>query len=245
MLADDEELGSLRSVFVAGPPPVLHVNERLLPVQRAFILARELGFRSLGIVERPATSSWIKVESFADVLNNFRASYFAGALLMDRTTLGPEVETLFSQETWDGGMFEAIRSRYQATPEMFLYRLTELLPQLFSLEKLFFVRFHRSDPAGAVGLTKVFNLSGVPVPYGVSLKEHYCRRWPGVGLLTSSDETLPLRAMRSSSCWRLAGRWLSILPGTPVSASACCSMIDASGSCASGTIRRFRASMSI
>jgi transcriptional regulator with XRE-family HTH domain/predicted transcriptional regulator len=183
-IGDHPDLGGFRSVFVQGRHPILYVNGRLLPAQRAFILAREIGYRSLELKERAATSSWLQIESFAQVLNNFKASYFAGALLIDRDSLGSELEQLFSLTTWDSQRLLDCMVRYQATPEMFFYRLTELVPQRFGLEKLFFLRFHwREDPRG-VALTKVFNLSGVSVPYGVGLKEHYCRRWPGLILVT-------------------------------------------------------------
>jgi transcriptional regulator with XRE-family HTH domain/Zn-dependent peptidase ImmA (M78 family) len=184
-LVDNPELSGFRSVFAPGSPPVIHLNRRLLPVQQAFILAREVGYRILGLAERVQTSSSIKIESFAQVLNNFRASYFAGALLMDRTTLEPALEKLFARPAWESDEFLRIMSRCRATPEMFLYRLTELVPQRFGLDKLFFMRFQRREEESGVALTKVFNLSGVPVPYGLGLKEHYCRRWPGVRLVAS------------------------------------------------------------
>ena len=195
-LSETPDLQEFRSVFVAGPPPVLHLNSRLLPVQQAFILAREVGYRVLGLEERVKTSSWIKIESFAQVLNNFKASYFAGALLMDRATLRPELRSLFSRPTWDSKAFDEVISRYRATPEMFLYRLTELVPQFFGLEKLFFMRFHKRADSRGVAMTKIFNLSGVPVPYGLGLKEHYCRRWPGVELVLSDSPSPPMEVQR-------------------------------------------------
>ena len=48
-----------------------------------------------------------------------------------------------------------------------------------------------------MALTKVFNLSGVPVPYGLGLKEHYCRRWPGVELVYSKSSSPPMDVQRS------------------------------------------------
>ncbi len=196
-IAAHPELSGFRSVFVADPGPTVHVNCRLLPIQRAFILAREMGYRVLGLEERAMTSSWVKVESFAQVLNNFKASYFAGALLMDRSTLCPELASVFSRRRWDGEAFAEIRLRYRATPEMFLYRLTELLPQCFGLEKLFFVRFRRQSGSDRVGLNKMFNLSGVPVPYGLGLKEHYCRRWPGVRWLFAGPHDATVAVQRN------------------------------------------------
>lgn len=177
------ELASFRSVFVDGERPTLHVNGRLLPVQRTFLLAREIGYRVLDLEERAVTSSWLEIESFAQLLNNFRASYFAGAVLMSREAMRAELQRLFAERAWSGEAFLDCMRRFDATPEMFLYRLTELVPELFGLERLFFLRFQKPLGSDSVTLTKVFNLSEVTVPYGVGLREHYCRRWPGVALL--------------------------------------------------------------
>ncbi|WP_243664831.1 ImmA/IrrE family metallo-endopeptidase, partial [Rhodothermus marinus] len=167
-------LHGFRSVFAEGPQPVLFVNGRLLPAQQAFILARELGYRFLDLKERAITSSWLRVESFDQVLNNFRASYFAGALLLDETTLCADLRTFLSYPHWDGAVLRAFLKRYGATPEMLCYRLTELLPQHFGLRELFFLRLFHRPGTDRFRLTKVFNLSRVPVPHGIGLGEHYC-----------------------------------------------------------------------
>jgi len=187
-ITDHPQLGSFRSVFVDGAQPVLYVNGRLLEMQKAFVLGREIGYRRLGVEERAVTSSWIRVESFAQVLNNFKASYFSGALLMDRRVLGADLGELFAQERWSSAALLASMNRFGATPEMYLYRLTELVPSLIGLDKIFFLRFQKRTGSDRVGLTKVFNLSGVPVPYGIGLHEHYCRRWPGVELLDEGGD---------------------------------------------------------
>ena len=87
-LAQSPPLEGLRSVYLdgrtSGRKARLLVNGQLMASQRAFVLAREIGYRVLGLKERALTSSWIEVDSFEQVLNNFRASYFAGALLLDR-----------------------------------------------------------------------------------------------------------------------------------------------------------------
>jgi transcriptional regulator with XRE-family HTH domain/Zn-dependent peptidase ImmA (M78 family) len=176
------DLKSLRSVFREGRPPKLLINGRLMPSQKAFVLAREIGYRVLGLAVRPATSTWIKVESFEQVLNNFKASYFAGALLIDRDLLREDLRRFFARPKWDGeALLDGMR-RYDATPETFFYRLTQLIPQFFGLREIFFMRFHAAR-TGDFALTKVFNLSRVPVPHGVGSGETYCRRWPGLRLL--------------------------------------------------------------
>lgn len=177
------DLRSLRSVFREGDPARLLVNGRLMPSQKAFVLAREIGYRVLGLTERPATSTWIKVESFEQVLNNFKASYFAGALLIDRDLLREDLGRFFARAKWDGkALLEGMR-RYDATPETFFYRLTQLIPRFFGLREIFFMRFSQGARSGDLELTKVFNLSRVPVPHGVGSDETYCRRWPALKLL--------------------------------------------------------------
>jgi len=140
-LAGAGELRSLRSVFVDGKTPRLLVNPRLMPSQRAFVLARELGYRVLGLKERAVTSSWIQVDSFEQVLNNFKASYFAGAVLLDSAVLREEMARFFSQTRFRGADLLAVSRALEATPELLFHRLTELLPRFFGLKELYFVRF--------------------------------------------------------------------------------------------------------
>lgn len=182
-LPNDPDLKGFRSVYVAGRPPTLCLNGRLLPAQKAFILGREIGYRYLGLRERAVTSSWLKVESFDQLLNNLKASYFSGAVLIEREALLAGAEALFARDTWDDGAFLDLLSGYNATPEMLFYRLSELLPERFGLKELFFVRFSNRVGSDFMRLTKVLNMSRAPVPHGIGFDEHYCRRWPGMKLL--------------------------------------------------------------
>ena len=182
-LSDHPDLSGFRSVYTEDGGPVLFLNGGLMPVQQAFIYGREIGYQELGADVRATTSSWLKVESFDQVLNNFKASYFSGALLIDREALADDLTALFEQPTWDDARFLDCMSRYQATPEMFFYRLTELVPNLIGLDEIFFMRFHNEAGSNDFQLTKVLNMSQVAVPHGLGRSEHYCRRWPAMQLL--------------------------------------------------------------
>jgi transcriptional regulator with XRE-family HTH domain len=187
-LAVHPELRGFRSVYLEGRPPRLLVNGNLMPSQRAFVLGRELGYRVLGLTgDRAVTSSWIKVESFEQVLNNFYASYFAGALLIERERLVADISGFFQRPRWDGEALVALIGRYDATPEMFFHRLTELLPRLLGLEELFFLRFAHDSGSDRYRLTKFLNSSHVPVPHAIGLDEAYCRRWPALRLMRQLD----------------------------------------------------------
>jgi len=176
------ELASLRSVFAAGPPPTLYLNGGLTSRQRAFAMAREIGYRELGLEERAVTGSWLKAESFDQVLNNFKASYFAGALLLPRADLLPAIEDLLAEPRFYGGQLADMVSRFGATPEMLFYRISQLVPAHLGLNEIFFVRFFRDTARKRPVLNKVLNLSTVAVPHGVAPEESACRRWPGVSI---------------------------------------------------------------
>ena len=187
-LTSHPRLGDLRSVFVDGDSPRLLVNGRLLSRQKAFVLAREIGYRHLGLAKRAVTSSWLEVDSFEQLLNNFKASYFAGALLIEADSLTRDLEKIFAAPRLRPRTVRGLLRRHGATPEMLLYRLTELVPERFGLREIFFLRLTRQADSDSVRLTKVFNMSRVPVPHGVSLGEHYCRRWPAFALLAALAE---------------------------------------------------------
>lgn len=173
-------LTSYRSIFVPDDPSHLLINPALRPAQKKFVLARELGYEFLGLEERALTSAPDTVDSFQQVLNDFLASYFAGALLMPRQAIVEDLRELFSLTTWQPKRFLELLGRYDVTPEMLQYRFSELIPEYFGI-KLHFLRFH--DLGGVYRLTKHFNMSRLNIPSGLSLNEHHCRRWLTVGLL--------------------------------------------------------------
>lgn len=178
------ELQGFRSIWLDGKRPRLLINGKLLPSQKAFILGREIGYRHLNLKERAVTSSWLTVDSFEQVLNNFKASYFSGVLFINRELLHDELKKFFQQERWNAEAFLELMQRFAATPEMFLYRLSQLVPKLFDLQEMFYLRFNNEAGSNSYHLTKELNMSRVIVPHGIGLNEHYCRRWLSIRLLT-------------------------------------------------------------
>ncbi len=182
------ELQKFRSITTNNPAR-LFLNGKLLPSQKSFLLAREIGFRFLKLKEHPTTSTWLEVGSFAEVLNNYKASYFAGALFINKDSLIKDLEAFFARATWDGATFLNIMRRYEATPEMFLYRLSQLIPKFFGLQEMFYLRFNNEVGSKEFTLTKELNMSRVLVPHAIGLNEHYCRRWIAIDILQRLGET--------------------------------------------------------
>jgi len=126
------------------------------------------------------TSAPERVDSFEQVLNDFKASYFAGALLINRERLLADIKEFFALERWQPRRFREFLDRYEVTPEIFMYRLTEVLPEYLGI-KLHFLRFNHE--AGEYRLVKHLNMSQVLIPGGTGLDEHYCRRWLAIRIL--------------------------------------------------------------
>lgn len=186
-LATYPELNGFRSIWVKGPPARLLINPNLSERQKAFQIGREIGYREMKLKERGSTSSRAEVESFGQVLGDFKASYFAGALLIPEADLVAELKSLFARETWDDRAFLDIMAKYQVTPEMFMYRLTQVIPRHFNLKRLHFLRVNHQSGSNVFKISKQLNISGLPLPAEIGMNEHFCRRWEAVKLVSSLD----------------------------------------------------------
>lgn len=180
-LSSHQNLKRFRSVLKGEKH--LFINNKLLPSQKAFILAREIAFLELDLTERPLTSSWIEIESFDQLVNNFKASYFAGALLIAQQRFGDDLKKFFARKTWSSTALTDLLARHQATPEMLFHRMSQLLPGKFNLPSLFYMRFTNSRDRLSVNLTKELNMTDTLISYGLGISEHYCRRWLPLRLL--------------------------------------------------------------
>ena len=99
-LSDYPDLHEIRSVFNPVRKQLL-LNGRLNERQQIFHLAKELGFQVLGLKERPLASSFTRISSFESVLNNYKAAYFAVALLINKDSFIHDIGAFFSLEKWD------------------------------------------------------------------------------------------------------------------------------------------------
>ncbi|WP_420574322.1 helix-turn-helix domain-containing protein [Kordia sp.] len=183
-----QELGNLRSIFVPKTKTLLLANQ-IDEAQRAFIYAKELAYNFLDIKDRLYTFSWIKFDNFDQVLNNFYASYFAGALMIPRVSLSDELKTLFSHETFQTKAYLQLMARFNASPESFYQRLTNILPKDFNIQNLFFLRFTHKLGTDTFHLKKELHLSHQHSPHANEMNEHYCRRWVSLNVLETLSKS--------------------------------------------------------
>ena len=186
-LAKKEALKHYRAVSVPAKQPKLFINDTLYSRQVRFVLARELGYRYLGLKERSFTSPPERIESFEQLLNDFKAAYFGGVLLMPRNNMIADIQALFNMPEWQPAPLVNMLKKYDVTPEMLLYRFSELIPQFFGM-KLHFLRFHHTTDSKNYTLAKQLNMNQLLVPSGIGLHEHHCRRWLSVRLLREAEE---------------------------------------------------------
>ena len=176
------ELENLRAVFIPKTKTLLLSNV-LDEEQKTFIYAKEIAYNFLKIKDRLYTFSWIKFENFEQVINNFYASYFAGALIIPKDNLSSKLRHLFEKKTFDRELFVSLTNSFNASPETFYQRLTNILPKSFGLQNLFFLRFTHQAGSGKFHLKKELHLSHHQSPRSNENHQHYCRRWVSLKVL--------------------------------------------------------------
>ncbi|MDZ7847785.1 MAG: ImmA/IrrE family metallo-endopeptidase [Owenweeksia sp.] len=192
-LASENRMPLVKSIFIDGKAKILILDPNISDTQKAFLLAKELAYQHLQIVERPKTFTWIHYHSFEEVLNNFRASYFAGALLIPKGSFEEELRKFFRLKKWNPGRLASLLQQFtgkaqEVSAETFFQRLTNLLPGSFGMERLFFLRFEGEQGEDFYSLTKELHLSRQHQPHGSYSEEHYCRRWISLDILKQPEK---------------------------------------------------------
>ncbi len=200
-LSAQPELQSLRAVTLPGKPPRLLFNRNLSETQKTFIIAREIGFQCLeNINHRSNTSPPVEVDSFEQVLNNFRGSYFACSLFLNKDMLIPKLQLFFSQRNFQSEMLLDLIDEFNASPEIFTHRLTNVLPRFFGIQELFFLRFTNENDSKDFDLTKEMHLSGLHDPHMNMQHESYCRRWISINILKELTRQIKDQSFTRALC---------------------------------------------
>ncbi|NQY07958.1 MAG: helix-turn-helix domain-containing protein [Flavobacteriales bacterium] len=177
------ELKNFRSIFMPNKKNKLLINPNLSARQQTYVLGRELGFQTMKLKERSYTSSWFKADSFDMVLNNFKASYFSSALLLNRDLMVDDLGDFFSSPKWNSDKFLSMMDSYSASPGTFMHRLTTLIPKFFGLKSYFYLRIDNEVGSKFYKMDKELHLNKLHSPYASEKEEKYCRRWIAVTLL--------------------------------------------------------------
>lgn len=211
-----EALHDLRSWF-STTNKILFINKGFSTAQEKFLLAREIAFQYMHITERPFETIIQQSDSFDKLLNNFKASYFAVALLMQEEKVVEDIKRIVMQQKWNEKAWVDFWIRYDVTPEMMMQRLTNILPQHFSIDHLFFLRVSGNTAKDDFEITKELHLSQVHNPYANATHEHYCRRWVAINsihhvtdLIDNKKYKQPYVAAQISQYWQTHNRYFCI-----------------------------------
>ncbi|MEY8759906.1 helix-turn-helix domain-containing protein [Chryseobacterium tongliaoense] len=184
-------LDNLRSLFIPEKKLLL-LNNKLERDQKTFIMAKEIGFNVLEFKNRPNTYSWLDFGSFEEILNNFHASYFAGALLISKEQIIEKASGFFLQNNWEPKSFENLIESFTRSPETFYYRLTNVLSSELGIKDLFYLCLVKKKGSDKIHILKELHLNHQQAPHANATNEHYCRRWIAVKNLhhLKENETL-------------------------------------------------------
>lgn len=184
------EFASVRSLTITNASGNrLLINAHLSSVQRAFIYGREIGYLYLNLKNRLHTTALVEAESFEQLLNNFKASYFSSAIIIKRSLLVPAIAGFFAQKTWQPDKLIQLIHDFNTTPESFCYRLSNVLPRYFGINQIFFSRFNNFVGQNLFDMTKEMHISRKHYPHTVK-DEHYCRRWVALTILNDLGELI-------------------------------------------------------
>ncbi|WP_247235019.1 helix-turn-helix domain-containing protein [Telluribacter sp. SYSU D00476] len=193
-------LHGVRSLIIPRPQANrILINSQLTSIQRAFEYGREIGYQYLKLKNRLHTTALVEAESFEQLLNNFKASYFAGAIIIKRTLLVQKLKGFFALDTWQPDVLVDMIRYFNTTPETFCYRLSNVLPRHFGIKQLFFLRFSNFSGQNRFEMTKEMHLARKHNPHTVK-DEHYCRRWIALNILQELAEQQPAKDSTSILC---------------------------------------------
>jgi transcriptional regulator with XRE-family HTH domain/Zn-dependent peptidase ImmA (M78 family) len=173
----------IKSLFKDGLEKILFLNPLLSEKQVQFEIVKELGSQLLS-KEGDQENRNADNQTFSHLLLNFHASYVAAAILVPEESLARDLQYLFSFASFSQNAFKEVLEKYSVPPEVLIIRITQLLPKYFNFDQLFFLRCNENllRPRN-YHITQELHLGRLHHPHGVSLTEHYCRRWITTQLL--------------------------------------------------------------
>ena len=185
-LSSHPDLGIFRSVYKeSSNKKKLYVNPALDDMQRAFVLLKEIAYQFMRLKERSQTFTVFQPKTFNEVYNNFVTSYFAGAALMKQEEIVTDLNQVFRQASWKPELFLHLLEKYVVTPETFLHRLSQILPQFFGFKKLHYMRFLKKN-GEKPNLDRELNNTDVFTARGSH--EHHCAKWLSVSSLEDFEK---------------------------------------------------------
>ncbi len=170
-------------------PGKIILNKDLSIPEITFLLAKEIGFKVLNLNNRPNSHPVLGVDSFEAIFNNFKATYFARALLLNKEILIGRLTYFLASPKWDSESFLSLIKLFGAPPNVFVDRITNLLSGHFGLNNLFLLGIGHDLHTNKYQTLNEMHLRQLHSPHGYARNEHYCRRWLGLDIIQKLHNT--------------------------------------------------------
>lgn len=206
---NQDEFEECRWIYVnSDKESKLYINESLMPAQRAFCFAREIGYMELGEnPRRPFDTS--ELSNFAEAYAYFKASYFAGSAMINKRSFDKFFLPFLKKKRFNSNVF--LDLKMQTTFESYFYRIGELLAT-HGLSKYYFLRFESDlerelyeGKKEIYSISKATNMSSLPDLRGLDGREQYCGRFLEINLMRKLREENSDRVIcgvqRSKGLW--------------------------------------------
>jgi transcriptional regulator with XRE-family HTH domain len=180
-LAAYPELRHLRSVYLPAKGSLL-LQPDLRKDQLLFQLCKEIGFHYMRLEPRPLASTILDVSGFQEVLHNFRAGYFAVALLMDEQVFMAKLAAAFQGAVFDHRLMVSWMRDFEVGPNVLLQRFNVITGH-WGLDQVFYHKLVWQE--GMWVMDKELHLHRLDRRYAGRPDEHYCRRWLSSRLIQS------------------------------------------------------------
>ncbi|MBC7537630.1 MAG: helix-turn-helix domain-containing protein [Bacteriovorax sp.] len=152
---------------------IIFLNGKLEAGQKTFYLTKEIGHRLLGLSNLE--------KSLGALLEDYKASYFSGAVLLEEKMFSKDLKIFFSNSQFDPNLFLSLIDKYKVSAELMFHRLTQVLPSHFKINELFFLGVTtKVDEVERFTMNKELHLSQLHSPHGQRMSENYCRRWVAI-----------------------------------------------------------------
>lgn len=186
-IGQNSSLSLTRFLVKRSNPAILYLNPKSKDTEKIFCIAKELGHQVLG------TKKSSGEKNLGEKLDDFKASYFAGALLLEEKAFSKDLKQIFSHQKFEPEFFTTLLSKYNVSTEVLFHRLTQVLSANFKVNQLFFLGVStRLDQKENFEIYNELHLSQLHGPHAVRMHENYCRRWVAVKSLKYLKENMGL-----------------------------------------------------
>lgn len=182
-LAPYPVLHHLRAVYIPRKKE-LWLHPGLTDHQITFQMAKELGFHYLKLQPRTTSAVPRYDLSFSQVLNNFKAGYFAVALQIDSQQFLETLSNALLTGTFRHQNMLSWMERFRVGPDV-LFQRFNVITGRWGLDHVFYHRVSLNNLEKKLFIDKELHISGANRRYAGRPGEHYCRRWLSSELVES------------------------------------------------------------